>query len=113
VFDNNCCSAAIRAAFSRLNRSTVRRTSIPFLYCQINSANNGGPIAKTISSVRRRYRIYVKVLVNGWFKFGSRAGNAGRRGRRLWSLMTRRLTGSSRSSIYSGSSRESIPGTSP
>jgi len=53
-FDNARCSAAIRAAFSRLNRSTVRRTSIPFLYCQINSANTGGPIAKTISSVRRR-----------------------------------------------------------
>ena len=38
--------------------------------------------AKTISNVRRRYCIYVKASVNGWCKLGSRAGSAGRRGRR-------------------------------
>jgi hypothetical protein len=37
----------------------------------------------SISSVRSEYRIYVKVEVNGWLKVGSRAGIAGRRGRRL------------------------------
>jgi hypothetical protein len=90
-----------RAKYPRL----ARRTAPP---CEVQNLARYSPGFREQKA--QRYRIYERPLVNRWSEIGKPCRDCwASRPEAFESLMTRRLTGSSRSSIYSGSSR----GTSP